>query len=192
MVEKIVTYIISKQLALGNLKKEDISVYRYGYTLFFETIINICIALIIALISGKWGVIFMFLAIFIPLRSFVGGWHADKFWKCTVISNTTIIVLVLLTNILKTIKYQYFLLIEFIFFIIIIFIVPVQNENRRISSMEYGRYKKYALFIWGIEHCVLLLMLYKNNIDMVITILYAHFVLQIAIIGGWASINIKK
>ena len=54
MIEKLTNHIVDCQIASGKIKEEEGSVYRYGYTLFFEKLINIVIALIICLITGKW------------------------------------------------------------------------------------------------------------------------------------------
>ena len=47
MIEKLTNHIVDCQIASGKIKEEEGSVYRYGYTLFFEKLINIAIALII-------------------------------------------------------------------------------------------------------------------------------------------------
>ena len=70
MIEKLTNYIVDCQIASGKIKEEEGSVYRYGYTLFFEKLINIVIALIICLITGKWLAVGLFLLAVIPFRSF--------------------------------------------------------------------------------------------------------------------------
>ena len=69
MIEKLTNYIVDCQIASGKIKEEEGSVYRYGYTLFFEKLINIAIALIICLITGKWLAVGLFLLAVIPFRS---------------------------------------------------------------------------------------------------------------------------
>ena len=64
MIEKLTNYIVDCQIASGKIKEEEGSVYRYGYTLFFEKLINIAIALIICLITGKWLAVGLFLLAF--------------------------------------------------------------------------------------------------------------------------------
>ena len=61
MIEKLTNHIVDCQIASGKIKEEEGSVYRYGYTLFFEKLINIAIALIICLITGKWLEVGLFL-----------------------------------------------------------------------------------------------------------------------------------
>lgn len=95
MIEKLVDKIISKQLEENTISTEDINIYRYGYILVYEVFVNIIVAAIIAGISGEWLLVTLFLVIYIPLRSFCGGWHADKFWKCTIYSNVIIVIMLI-------------------------------------------------------------------------------------------------
>ena len=95
MIEKLTNHIVDCQIASGKIKEEEGSVYRYGYTLFFEKLINIAIALIICLITGKWLAVGLFLLAVIPFRSFAGGWHAKEFWQCAILSNLMIVIMLI-------------------------------------------------------------------------------------------------
>ena len=112
MIEKLTNHIVDCQIASGKIKEEEGSVYRYGYTLFFEKLINIAIALIICLITGKWLAVGLFLLAVIPFRSFAGGWHAKEFWQCAILSNLMIVIMLICIEklcITKEIVYVIFL-----------------------------------------------------------------------------------
>lgn len=140
MIEKIVEKIISKQLEENTISAEDINIYRYDYILVCEVFVNIITAAIIAGISGEWLLVTLFLLIYIPLRSFCGGWHADKFWKCTIYSNVIIAVMLIgkeavigMNNVLL------FLGIFIVCSVCILGIAPVDTVTKPISEEE----KKY-------------------------------------------------
>ncbi len=95
MIEKIINGMIQKQIEAEQIAKEDINIYIYGYTLVYEVLINVIIAICIGILTHNLFEVTMFLALYIPLRSFCGGWHADKFWKCTVFSSLILIILVM-------------------------------------------------------------------------------------------------
>lgn len=78
MILRVVDFILDRQLKNGMISGEDTSVYRYGYTLVLEVMINIIIAIIIGLISGELVSVALFMVMFIPLRSYCGGYHASK------------------------------------------------------------------------------------------------------------------
>ena len=92
MIKRVVDAIINKQIKEHMLTTQDEKIYRYGYILLCEVILNILIALIIGFIFKEQKIIVFFLFMYIPLRSFCGGWHADKIWKCTIISNIILLL----------------------------------------------------------------------------------------------------
>ena len=59
MIEKFVNKIVNKQLEKDIISKEDANIYKYGYILMCEVLINICIALVIAAVSTEWLLISM-------------------------------------------------------------------------------------------------------------------------------------
>ena len=70
----------------GGIEEDDQEVYAYGYTLLLET--SICIAAM-GCIGALFNLVFevmVFSIVFIPLRSFGGGVHADRDWKCILLS----------------------------------------------------------------------------------------------------------
>ena len=81
MIKALVNGIVELQLQLQILHENEIEIYYYGYTLFFELLINIAISLIIGILMGNIAELIFFLCTFIPLRSFCGGYHADERWK---------------------------------------------------------------------------------------------------------------
>ena len=93
MIEKLTNYIVDCQIASGKIKEEEGSVYRYGYTLFFE---KLCIT--------------------------------------------------------KEIVYVIF---EVITLLALIFIIPTQNPNKKLSQNELKKYKKVSFIIWLVQCCLL-------------------------------------
>lgn len=190
MVEKIVDYIVAIQISSGKIKQEEDSVYRYGYTLLLEKMTNIFITILICIISHEWIKIWMFLLLIIPLRSFTGGWHANKFWQCTIISNLIVILmLITIDNILIENKIIY-VLVEVIVLFVMLYIIPVQNTNKPLNTKELKKYKKISFFIWLAECCFMLILVGYKNYTYSTLILYAHTVTIVAVIGGKVS-NMK-
>ena len=92
MIEKIVDVLVNKQSQNSVMTSDDEKIYRYGYVLLCEVFFNLVIALTIGIVFSKTKEVLFFLGMYIPLRSFCGGWHADKIWKCTVISNAIVLL----------------------------------------------------------------------------------------------------
>lgn len=187
MVEKIVDCIVKSQTSSGKIKQEENSVYLYGYTLLFEKLINIVIVLLISFVTGRWIEIWVFLFAVIPLRSFVGGWHAKKFWQCTVISNAAVILLLVIIEKIIIKNQIFYAVFEITIGILMCWLVPVQNENKPLSLEEEKKYKKISYFIWGIECCIIPLVILQKKYKYATIILYAHFIIIFAALVGRIS-----
>lgn len=152
MILRVVDFILDRQLKNGMISGEDTSVYRYGYTLVLEVMINIIIAIIIGLISGELVSVALFMVMFIPLRSYCGGYHASKTWICIILSNIAVAGVVLVVK-----KFQFpvdfvpLLTAEVIGTAVILLLAPIQSEAKKLSDNEKQVYKKYVRFILIIE-----------------------------------------
>ena len=57
-------------------------VYAYGMELLISDVLNTIIVLLIALISHTLPAVVIFIAVFMGLRQFVGGYHANSHLSC--------------------------------------------------------------------------------------------------------------
>lgn len=152
MIEKLVNLYIVNQLNMGMITKENINVYRYGYTLMFEMLINVIIAFIIGFFFHELSVVTFFLLSFIPLRSYCGGYHAPKAWMCVLLSNTFIIVVILFSeNMDLNSNINFMFLVEIVCIGLIILMAPIQSPSKKLNENERILYKKYIRLILVIQ-----------------------------------------
>ena len=183
MVDGFIDKIISTQVEKEIISEQDINIYKYGYVLLYELFVNIVIAVVIGVATNRLGELLVFLLLYVPLRSFCGGWHADKLWKCTIYSNLMLILLCVTLS--YEIIYSRTIIMVLIFIIGIIFVgicAPVWTQTKPISSKEKKVYKKRIILIQFI-HCIgicLLLLFGKNKYIYVIT--YAYVMQSILLI----------
>lgn len=183
MVDGFIDKIVDVQVEKGTILEQDIKIYKYGYLLLYELFLNIVIAVVIGLVTNRLGELLIFLLLYVPLRSFCGGWHADKLWKCTIYSNLMLILLCVTLS--YEIIYSRPIIMVLIFIIGIIFVgicAPVETQAKPISSKEKKVYKKRIILIQFI-HCIgicLLLLFGKNKYIYVIT--YAYVMQSILLI----------
>lgn len=152
MILKVVDFILDMQFENGLISEEDTSVYRYGYTLVLEVMINIIIAVIIGLISGELVSAALFMVMFIPLRSYCGGYHAPKAWICIILSNIAVAGAVLVVKTFRLADdYVPLLAAEAVCTAVILLLAPIQSEAKKLSDNEKQVYKKYIRLILIIE-----------------------------------------
>ena len=187
MIEKLTNHIVDCQIASGKIKEEEGSVYRYGYTLFFEKLINIAIALIICLITGKWLAVGLFLLAVIPFRSFAGGWHAKEFWQCAILSNLMIVIMLICIEKLCITKEIVYVIFEVITLLALIFIIPTQKPNKKLSQNELKKYKKVSFIIWLVQCCLLVVFFVYKSYQFSTIMLYTNIVIVIAAVAQTMS-----
>ncbi|MBE5994910.1 MAG: hypothetical protein E7247_21280, partial [Paenibacillaceae bacterium] len=73
MLQRISEDIVSWQIKKNLLKDDQRALYLYAYEILLNQIINIIVAVIIAVIMRAPMPVFVFLASYIPLRSYCGG-----------------------------------------------------------------------------------------------------------------------
>lgn len=107
-------------------------------------------ALIIGLIFDMFLESIIFMAAYIPLRSFAGGYHAKTPVRCYFAS------LILIFAVLLFCKYVPFNLLLYggmllVSSVAIAFLCPVQDNNKPLDGVEQRRYKKFSITILLVE-----------------------------------------
>jgi len=185
MTDKLFENYLRKQLSVGIIKEEDISVFRYGYVLMIEILINLVISIMIGVLLGEVIMVIAFLIAFIPIRSFAGGYHADKAWKCILLSNTVIALAIYVARFMYKLDHVVlFVLIELLLGLVFIKIAPVQSSSKKLSAIESSYYKKIVLIIYAIEIMEEIISFQFGYKDIACIILIAHVVVTISLIAG--------
>ena len=134
--KKLTEYILEK----GIIEKYNYEIYQYGFQIFLELSLNILCSIIIAVILDmKIECIFFFL-FFIPLRSYNGGLHIDRYLSCFLLSCTTLALTLLIVKHFTLDPIFSYLLYAISVFIIII-TGPINHPNREVNSEENIRFK---------------------------------------------------
>ena len=175
MVQKIVDALVNKQSQNYVMTDEDEKIYRYGYVLLCEVFLNLVIALAIGMVFSKTKEVFFFLGMYIPLRSFCGGWHANKIWKCTVISNVILLFQVYgIENIKMYLSMRGMLLIMFVNLVCVYFISPVDTEMKKISQDEKITYKRKIKIILVFHMIIALITVLSDADEFVFSLMFIY------------------
>ncbi len=139
------------------IKEEDAEIYIYGINQIFVSVLNVSSALIIGLILGMFLESIIFMAAYIPLRSFAGGYHAKTPLRCYFTSLTIIFVVLLFCKYvpLNLLLNSGILVISLV---VCTFLCPVQDSNKPLDCAERQRYRNISVVILFIEAFVWLIM----------------------------------
>lgn len=174
MIKRAVTRLVNTQIRLGTIQESDRNVYEYGYQLMIEAFINVVISLLLGAVLGCFKEVVFFLIVFMPLRSFCGGYHAAKTWQCTVLSNLVVLLVIVVSKVslLAGIITSVYILGDIVIGGMIVLFAPVDNENRRLGEKERRRYKMTASVIVSVEAllCIILCVSsFRTYSDIILT-----------------------
>lgn len=84
---QIICNRIANQLILYDIiKKEDQCIYEYGMYLVLMTTITTSTIIILGFLGGRIGLTIVFLLILASMRHYTGGYHANHYWQCYLLS----------------------------------------------------------------------------------------------------------
>ncbi|WP_277407780.1 accessory gene regulator ArgB-like protein [Lacrimispora xylanisolvens] len=152
MLQRISEDIVSWQIKKNLLKDDQRALYLYAYEVLINQIINIVVAVFIAVIMRAPMPVFVFLASYIPLRSYCGGYHARTNGVCTVVSAILILIVCLLEKYIVGTVALILPIAGFLISGILIFkFAPVPDRNKLLDEEETSRYrsKKQTVLVNG-------------------------------------------
>lgn len=155
--------LVDKNIILDS----DNEIYVYGLQLLIATILKITGLFIIALFLGCMKEFIVFLAAFSILRVFAGGYHAQTYLKCFIVTAVSMFSIIELGKYIPSgisINLIVILIITSIF--IVMKYAPIDNPNKKLTADEYKKFKKASIFIVIIESIVILMLavFYKKGI----------------------------
>lgn len=166
---------------------EEKEIIEYGIRQLVTIPLSIAVVIILGSLLGVFWQSIIFLFTFIPLRMYAGGYHADSQSRCFVLS--AIIVIISFCS-LKYVVWPVSgsLLLGLSSFIIIMFMAPVENDNKKLDELERMVYGIRTKVILVIEGLILLASLYFGQSILFSTITVSFIIVSISLLAG----NVKN
>lgn len=181
---------LSKSIADFLLKKDvvsesEIDIYVYGYEMIILSFIDLCIVVSIGLIFEELFAMLTFFAVFVSVRIYTGGYHANTVLRCksvfTMISLSIIFLLKLKYPLLL------YILILSLFMITCIYLAPVENSNKPLDKSEQMKYRKISISLSIVWSAVaLLLYFFAIKICTAITV-SAFYIMLLMVIASYGK-----
>lgn len=186
-IEKMVKQI-SRKLAgcfadNGVVERKDTGIYEYGLSIILYFLINLTI---IFMIGGALGCIpesICYTLCYIILRRFTGGYHARTPVACCLFS--TLMFFASITVVRAGLVNLYLIAAVAILAIVCSCIIPVDTENKKLSSKEKKVYRFISLIVFLLE-VLLGVAAYKLQFQMLVdSIVLALFCCELLAIVGY-------
>ena len=143
MIHRLSKVIADFLLHKNIIPETEIDVYIYGYETVILGIIDFFIVLAVGFIFNKIITMLIFFAMFISVRLYPGGYHANTVLKCKVVFVLICISLVFLSEF----KFPYYLyiLMMLLYVITSFFLAPIENYNKPLTSEEQMKYRRISI-----------------------------------------------
>lgn len=165
MVEGIVLKLVNQMETKNMIEKENRGYYEYVLVIMAERAIAVGTMLVISLIFRQLLPTAVFLVFFLSLRKRTGGYHADKFWQCYLLTIITYIGVVRVAPALSENPHMMYILLFFAVLVIEVF-GTVNHPNINLDKNELRETKKAARLLVLIEIGIIavLIMLKMNQL----------------------------
>jgi len=145
-MENVVTSLVSHNV----LREEDYDLYLYSFRQLFIIVCHLTTYLVMAHLYHEIWILIVFLAAFIPLRSYAGGYHASKQLTCYFVSVATVFGILTLMK-FSIINLWAFIVLALISFLVIVLMAPRESKNKPYEDDDRAYYRKKTLMILNVE-----------------------------------------
>lgn len=139
--ERTISYLIDQ----GSVSEDERDIYEYGFLLMASLSVNLLVTTAIGL---AFRMPLAMLAMFIPfaaLRTVSGGYHAESFGGCVVISAVGIAASIAAMRFAPESALHLTATCLSVFTLAVVFILaPVQHSNRPLDSAEINKFRKLS------------------------------------------------
>jgi len=163
MLHKI-SKAMAKKLAMSSEPEKE-EIYVYGLELIITTFLGLASIVLVSGVFSEWSSAWIFTGIFVPLRLCTGGYHADTYGKCFVISNLSYLSLLIIK---KLTERRVPMLVWLVLLVIACWYIgknaPVLHRNQMINEQKQKRNRKMARVLLIVDVVVsLILAVYQSQ-----------------------------
>ena len=184
MIKTLSRIITNAWIRNGIISNDMRNVYTYGNEIIISTIISymLIIGLGIAFSSFYHSLIFLF--IFVPIRNYSGGYHADSYLKCSLAITSTFILVILCSKYLP-INIVLISLTCILSVVLSAIFAPVENPSKPLNQREIKKFKLISILLLTFEFVICYIMYYSKCYFVAKMILYTIIAVVVLLIIGY-------
>lgn len=158
--ESITDFLISKEV----IEREEADIYVYGYETLLSGVIDFAIVTAIGCLTGHLLNALVFFIMFVSVRMYSGGYHAQTYGKCKL--TMVLLLLAVLGISMVKLPLSAVCLLLILLLITVWFRAPVENTNKPLDALEKKKYRRISVILsafWGIA--ALIAYFFSNTIS---------------------------
>ncbi len=175
------------------IPEEEFEIYVYGYETIILSIIDFIIVMIAGIVFDKLFTMLVFFTMFITVRLYSGGYHANTVLKCKSIFFSLCIIMIIVSDF--ELPYVLNILIMILYCITSFFIAPVENYNKPLTDDEKKKYRIISIamsLFWSIVAIISCFFAVEICTTITVTALYVTLLMIIGKFGKEANPDEKQ
>ena len=140
MIEILAKKITNKFIDSNIIKSEDKEIYNFCFETTIVILLSFSLLFILSIIFNEFISSFVFIFSFSSFRKICGGYHANNYLKCGLMSLASYLFLILIKKKFNTV-FEVSTSVLIIGAIAIIFLSPIQDDNKPFSRKQKKRFK---------------------------------------------------
>lgn len=143
----LATRVTNRLVKVGAVSSDSADIYIYGFEVLLSSLFSTILIILIGVLIGEFAETVAFFIVFISLRSFTGGFHANTYLLCACVT-TIVYAFVMLASTYVIINNSAFLVLLPVGVISIIIRAPIRNPYKALTEAEYMRHKITSVIIF--------------------------------------------
>ncbi|WOO36378.1 accessory gene regulator B family protein [Anaerocolumna sp. AGMB13020] len=184
MLDKTAVRLVDRLIKKGIIKEQESELYLFGIETAMLKILHLLTYIVMGVLIGELTGLLLFLAVFIPLREYSGGYHASTKLKCYIVSCLTVLSMLLLIKLCDENFYLSSVYLASISSAILLFLIPVETAARPMDESEKIYYRSKAGFIIVLLLTITLFLYMTDQFDYSFVIALSLFFEMIAAFTG--------
>lgn len=150
----------------GIVQKTDANLYRYGIENGITVAGNLLASVILGIVTGRLGIVLVFLLFYSTLRSFSGGAHCKSKAGCFCLSLLVLLIPVYSGNwVMAMVSKSVLIVLGIIAVMVILVLSPVESINKPLDDEERKYYRRISHCITALQICALVFLLTMERLD---------------------------
>ncbi len=182
--QNITDFLISREV----INEKDAEIYVYGYEMIISGIIDFLITMIIGILLGCPLNAVIFFIMFVSIRLYSGGYHANNYVKCKLIMISLLLVVLEISSIVLPLNAVCILMLLLV--ITVCFHSPIENQNKPLDDMEKRKYHWISVIfsvLWGITAIIVYFFSITISVTIASTGFFITMLMIVAIYGKEVS-----
>ena len=156
MIADFAEKISNTMVDRGIVQKEDVELYQYGIENSITVAGNLLASVLFGILTGRLGVVLVFLLFYSTLRTYSGGVHCKSKLGCFILSMLILLVPVFSYEwVMEMVTFPVIFAMGVIAIVVILVLSPVESINKPLDDEERKYYKRISHCIVTLQGCVL-------------------------------------